>query len=77
MTKARTFGNVRRLPSGRYQARYTDPSGVIRKAPVTFDASIDAEAWLTRRRAEIIQGTWLPATEKRNCIPDAKGAARG
>src|SRR5258708_6813570 len=32
-----------------------------RKAPVTFDAAMDAEAWLARQRAGIIQGTWLPA----------------
>src|SRR5260221_14731974 len=56
----RGFGNIRQLPSGRWQARYTDPGGVMRKAPVTFDARIDAEAWLARQRAGIIQGTWLP-----------------
>src|SRR5258708_38775128 len=60
-TAKRGFGNIRRLPSGRYQARYTSPDGMSRKAPVTFDASIDAEAWLARQRAGIIQGTWLPA----------------
>ena len=27
---------------------------------MTFDAKIDAEAWLIRQRAEIVQGTWLP-----------------
>jgi integrase len=45
-TARRQFGSIRPLPSGRYQARYTDPAGVTRKAPVTFDARIDAEAWL-------------------------------
>jgi integrase len=59
-TARRQFGSIRPLPSGRYQARYTDPAGVTRKAPVTFDARIDAEAWLARQRAQIIQGTWLP-----------------
>ena len=46
----RQFGSIRALPSGRYQARYTGPGGVVRKAPVTFDARIDAEAWLARQR---------------------------
>jgi integrase len=55
----RSFGNIRQLRSGRYQARYSK-AGVWINAPVPFDARIDAEAWLTRRRAEIIQGTWLP-----------------
>jgi integrase len=60
----RTFGSIRQLPSRHYQARYTDPNGVMRKAPVTFDARIDAEAWLARQRGEIVQGTWLPPVSK-------------
>ena len=63
-TPRRQFGSIRHLPSGRYQARYTGPDGAVRKAPVTFDARIDAEAWLARQRAQIIQGTWLPAAKK-------------
>jgi len=70
-TARRQFGSIRALPSGRYQARYTGPGGTVRKAPVTFDARIDAEAWLARQRAQIIQGTWLPPTEAR-----AEGPAR-
>src|SRR5215469_9457354 len=62
--RRRQFGSIRCLPSGRYQARYTDHGGAVRKAPVTFDARIDAEAWLARQRAQIIQGTWLPPQEK-------------
>jgi integrase len=60
----RQFGSIRALPSGRYQARYTGPGGIVRKAPVTFDARIDAEAWLARQRGGIIQDTWLPPAEK-------------
>jgi len=62
-TASRQFGSIRPLPSGRYQARYTAPGGTVRKAPVTFDARINAEAWLARQRAQIIQGTWLPPAE--------------
>ena len=32
----RIFGNIRELPSGRFQARYTAPDGTIIKAPTTF-----------------------------------------
>jgi integrase len=64
-TARRQFGSIRPLPSGRYQARYTAPDGTVRKAPVTFDARIDAEAWLARQRAQIIQGTWLPVVDDR------------
>jgi integrase len=53
-TSKRTFGSVRRLASGRYQARYTGPTGETVTAPTTFTARIDAEAWLAaeRRRVE-------------------------
>ncbi|MGV9827307.1 tyrosine-type recombinase/integrase [Gordonia sp. NPDC003429] len=56
----RGFGNIRRLPSGRYQVRYTGPDGAEHKAPKTFGARIDAEAWLTDRRREIDHGLWNP-----------------
>ena len=36
MTGKRRFGRVRRLPSGRYQARYRGPAGLDRPAPGTF-----------------------------------------
>ena len=36
-----TFGNVRKLPSGRWQARYTGPDGHTHRAHVTFDTKGD------------------------------------
>ena len=57
-TQQRPFGNIRRLPSGRYQARYTGPGGVYIKAPKTFAQKIDAEAWLSDRRREIDRNLW-------------------
>lgn len=60
----RSFGSIRQLPSrngpGRWQANYTGPDGSIHKAPHTFGAKIDAEAWLTDRRREIDRGRWSP-----------------
>lgn len=58
------FGNIRRLPSGRYQARYTGPDGREHKAPVTFDAKADASAWLALQRSEIVRKTWRPEQSK-------------
>lgn len=46
----RGFGSIRRLPSGKYQARYSAPSGDTVTAPITFVARIDAEAWLHAER---------------------------
>lgn len=54
----RRFGNTRKLPSGRYQARYLGPDGITRTAPRTFPTKRDAEQWLTVTEGEIITGTW-------------------
>ncbi|MFF4280263.1 tyrosine-type recombinase/integrase [Streptomyces kronopolitis] len=56
--KRRTFGAVRKLPSGRYQARYPGPDGVVRPAPDTFTTSRDADDWLAEKRTEIRRGDW-------------------
>lgn len=56
----RSFGAVRKLPSGRYQASYLDPHGNRVNAPETFTAKIDADAWLSVQRAALETGTWKP-----------------
>ena len=69
MAGKRYFGNVRKLPSGRFQARYTGPDGRTYSArtpagkPLTFDTRGDAEAWLSLRQSEILRGAWLPPAE--------------
>jgi integrase len=61
MAKRRSgFGSVRKLPSGRWQARYTDQAGQSRSAPFTFHTRQDATAWLSTIRANLIRGQWLP-----------------
>lgn len=55
----RRFGRIRRLPSGRYQARYPGPDGIDRAAPETFASKTAAGVWLTLKEAEIRQGEWL------------------
>ncbi|WP_036517073.1 tyrosine-type recombinase/integrase [Nocardioides sp. J54] len=69
---ARGFGRVRKLPSGRWQAFYSDPTGATRlsrsgkptpvrhAAASTFSTKRDAEAWLGREQALIAGGTWTP-----------------
>ncbi|WJK43317.1 site-specific integrase [Solwaraspora sp. WMMA2056] len=54
----RRFGSIRKLPSGRYQARYFGPDGVERKAPDTFPTEPQAAKWLTVVESEIIRGEW-------------------
>lgn len=60
----RGFGNARKLPSGRYQARYTGPDGAMHRAPSTFDAKDDALAWLRDERRLIDWGTWTAPAER-------------
>ncbi|MFJ8232439.1 tyrosine-type recombinase/integrase [Streptomyces sp. NPDC094448] len=62
--KRRQFGSVRKLPSGRFQARYPGPDGRLRPAPETFLTQTDANRWLVRTEAEIIDGRWQNPDEK-------------
>jgi len=55
----RRFGAVRKLPSGRWQARYLGPDDVMRPADRTFATKTEAERWLIRTEAEIIDANWV------------------
>ncbi|WP_067973551.1 tyrosine-type recombinase/integrase [Nocardiopsis trehalosi] len=57
--KSRSFGNIRTLASGRFQARYRGPDGRLRSAPATFAAKKAAQRWLTLKEAEIARGDWF------------------
>jgi integrase len=61
----RQFGWIRKLPSGRVQASYVGPDLVRHTAPFTFDAKIDAEAWLTDERRLITADKWTPPKGRR------------
>lgn len=63
MAAKRRFGRVRRLPSGRYQARYRGPDGIDRPAPQTFGTKSEAEVWLVKAEAEIRDDRWLNPDE--------------
>jgi integrase len=57
----RRFGTIRKLPSGRYQALFTDSIGTRVVAPHTFTSATAAEKWLRERRAEVESGRHNPA----------------
>ena len=59
MKGKRRFGRVRQLASGRWQARYSGPDGMDRPAPETFASKTDAEVWLVKIEAEILDDQWL------------------
>jgi integrase len=56
----RTFGATRQLPSGRWQASYLAPDGSRRRAPQTFAAAADANAWLSSVEHSVSVGNWRP-----------------
>ncbi len=55
----RQFGRIRKLPSGRWQARYPDGLGRDIPAPSTFATKADASAYLARVQTEMERGVWL------------------
>jgi integrase len=63
MARDRRFGSVRRLPSGKWQARYTWEA-LEHKAPRTFASRDAAEAWLRTKRTELDTG-WILTRERR------------
>ncbi|MDI5979600.1 tyrosine-type recombinase/integrase [Amycolatopsis magusensis] len=47
------------MSSGRWQARYPGPDGLVRKAPETFSTKRDAERWLSLVETQIAQSEWV------------------
>src|SRR3954451_12077384 len=58
MAGRRSFGTIRRLPSGRYQARYPGPDGRLRTAPDTFESRPDAARFLAAVETDMQRGLW-------------------
>lgn len=64
MADKRYFGSVRKLPSGRFQARYTGPDGRTYTArtgdgrALTFDSKQYADKYLARVHGDIQAGRW-------------------
>jgi integrase len=54
----RRFGNIRKLPSGRYQASYLGPDGQRRYAPETYERKGDAERALVLIESQMTSGSW-------------------
>jgi integrase len=59
MSGRRRFGSVRKLPSGRYQARYSTPDGREHPAPDTFASKSAAERWLASVETDMARGQWI------------------
>ncbi len=58
----RQFGTVRRLASGRYQARYTDQFGHQIAAPGSFTTKTEAMRWLAAAQTDMARGVFVEPT---------------
>jgi integrase len=58
MSARRRFGAVRKLPSGRWQARYWVAAGERIGAPQTFATKGDAQRWLSAAETDMHRGLW-------------------
>jgi integrase len=68
VSNKRRFGRVRKLPSGRYQARYLGPDGQDHPAPITFKGKRDAEQFLSLVEADIAKGRWIAPAAGRTTL---------
>lgn len=60
MAQRRGFGSIRKLPSGRWQARFTHPhTGQLEAAPSTFATKADANRWLSSMESDLDRGEAL------------------
>lgn len=60
----RTFGYIRKLPSGRYQASYVGPDGKRHYAAKSFKAKQDANAFLSAVDVSISTNVWQVPQKK-------------
>lgn len=67
----RSFGKIRLLPSGNYQASYVGPDLTRHNAPQTFEAKDDAIAWMHRERDLIRREEWTPPKTRRYAVDTA------
>lgn len=54
----RRFGNIRKLPSGRYQIRYPGPDGRLQNGPDTYSRIADAQRALSLAEVRLAAGEW-------------------
>ncbi|MGH3633140.1 MAG: tyrosine-type recombinase/integrase, partial [Mycobacterium sp.] len=64
MAGKRSWGKVRKLPSGRWQASYVGPDALRHTARATFTAKIDAEGWLADERRLVEHRAWTPPSQR-------------
>lgn len=75
MAKRRTFGSIRKLPSGRWQASYLDPISRERvPAESTFATKADANLWLSKAEMSLERGLSLDRSGRTRTFADYSAA---
>jgi len=64
--KKSEFGTIRKLPSKRWQIRYTGPDGLVHNGPKTYDTKTQADAALEAIRKRINRETWDADDDRAN-----------
>lgn len=70
MATRRRFGRVRKLPSGRWQARYSTPDGCDHPAPGTFTTKTAADRWLAAVETDMARGQWVDPRSRQLLLSD-------
>jgi len=70
MASRRRFGRVRKLPSGRWQARYSTPDGHDHAAPGTFATKTAADKWLAAVETDMERGQWVDPRSRQLVLAD-------
>jgi integrase len=70
MAGRRRFGRVRKLPSGRWQARYSTPDGHDHPAPGTFATKTAADKWLAAVETDMARGQWVDPRSRQPVLAD-------
>lgn len=71
MASKRRFGALRKLPSGRWQARYRTPEGSLVTAGKTFATKTDAGRYLDAIELDQLRGVWHdPAPSQNEMVAD-------
>jgi hypothetical protein len=60
----RSFGSVRQLASGRWQARDRDAAGKSHTAPETFTTRPEAARFLAQVETDLARGEWTDPTRR-------------
>ena len=66
MASKSSWGKLRKLPSGNYQASHLNPNGERENAPHTFITKRQAQTWLAEQQTLIAQGKWKKSASYRS-----------